>query len=89
MIVLIVYSVPSKKLSLPGGLASVFAALVRRDTPETEERSVSQDPFLNSYTFTIARLFENAISIAILLGVTLFGIAVSLEVAVSFEVDLF
>jgi hypothetical protein len=51
-----IYSVPLKKRLLPGGLARVFASLVVRDTPATGERNISQDPFLNSYTFTIARL---------------------------------
>ena len=71
-----VYSVLLRRPLRPAALVSVFAALAVRATPVTEGRNVSQDPFLNSCTVTITHLLGNAIPIAILLGVTLFGITV-------------
>jgi hypothetical protein len=78
-----IYSVRYRKRLLPAAPVSVSAALAVRATPETEGRNVSQDPFLNSCTVTIAHLLGNAISVAILLGVTLIGVAVSFAVDLS------
>ncbi|KAJ6050285.1 hypothetical protein N7499_010325 [Penicillium canescens] len=64
-----------EKPSTNGGKEAGAARRWRR-----EGHSYNRDPFLNSCTFTIARLFGTAISIATLLGVTVFEIAVSLKV---------